>query len=70
MEGGRRKEARSVVCRHTQSSSAIGNAHKRARSELASRLKLSTHETVRLLTDLEEGGAVKLNRTTALSTCA
>jgi DNA-binding MarR family transcriptional regulator len=29
--------------------------------ELASRLKLSTHETVRLLTDLEEGGAVKLS---------
>ena len=29
--------------------------------ELASRLKLSTHETGRLLTDLEESGAVKLS---------
>jgi DNA-binding MarR family transcriptional regulator len=29
--------------------------------ELASRLKLSTNETLRLLTDLEERGAVKLS---------
>jgi hypothetical protein len=60
LESGRRKEARAVVSRHTQSSSAA--AHTSAPvPELASRLKLSTHETVRLLTNLEERGAVKLS---------
>ena len=47
--------------RKAEADRAIGSAHKRPVPELASRLKLSTHETVRLLTDLEERGAVKLS---------